>query len=45
MGPAKYDEWVEVSVLELTAYLGFSILMGIVKLPALDDYWKVDTLS
>ena len=36
MGPAKYDE---------SAYLGFSILMGIVKLPALDDYWKVDTLS
>ena len=27
---------------ELKAYLGFSILMGIVRLPALDAYWKVD---
>ena len=42
MGPAKYADWVEVSVPELKAYLGFSILMGIVKLPALEDYWKVD---
>ena len=42
MGPAKYVDWVEVSVPELKAYLGFSILMGIVKLPALEDYWKVD---
>ena len=35
MGPAKYADWVEVSVPELKAYLGFSLLMGIVKLPAL----------
>ena len=42
MGPAKYADWVELSVPELKAYLGFSILMGIVRLPALDDYWKVD---
>ena len=27
---------------ELKAYLGFSLHMGIVKLPALEDYWKVD---
>ena len=42
MGPDKYEEWVEVTVEELKAYLGFSILMGIVRLPALEDYWKVD---
>ena len=42
MGPAMYADWVGVSVPELKAYLGFSILMGIVKFPALEDYWKVD---
>ena len=42
MGPGKYADWVELGIPELKAYLGFSILMGIVRLPALDDYWKID---
>ena len=31
-----------MSVEELQAYLGFMIVMGIVKLPSLYDYWKND---
>ena len=42
MGVERYDTWKEVSVEELKAYLGFSILMGLVQMPALDDYWSVD---
>ena len=42
MGPAKYLEWKEVNVTEMKAYIGFSILMGLVRLPAIEDYWKVD---
>lgn len=42
MGQAKYEDWVKVGVEELKAYLGFCVLMGIVQLPALEDYWKVD---
>ena len=42
MGPAKYLEWKEVNVIEMKAYIGFSVLMGLVRLPAIEDYWKVD---
>ena len=42
MGPDNYGDWVEVTIPELKAYFGFCILMGLVKLPALEDYWKVD---
>ena len=42
MGTEKYQEWEKINVMELKAYLGFSILMGLVKLPSLEDYWKVD---
>ena len=42
MGPAKYLVWKEVNVTEMKAYIGFSILMGLVRLPAIEDYWKVD---
>ena len=37
MGVEKYEVWKEVSVEEIKAYLGFSILMGLVQMPALDD--------
>ena len=42
MGTEKYQEWEKINVMELKAYLGFSILMGLVKLPSLEDYWNVD---
>ena len=39
----KYDSWDKVTVGELRAYFGFMLLMGLVSLPALDDYWRRDT--
>ena len=44
MGDDKYQEWTPMTVPELKAYFGFCILMGITKLPAIDDYWKKDPL-
>ena len=41
-GDEKYADWDEVTADELKAYLGFCILMGINRLPALDDYWSSD---
>ena len=43
MSDSQYGEWSEVTVPELRAYFGFCILMGLVKLPSLDDYWKRDS--
>ena len=44
MGGEKYNAWYEVTTTteELKAYFGFCILMGINRLPALDDYWSSD---
>ena len=42
MGEEKYEDWEKVGVQELKAYIGFSILMGLVQLPAIEDYWKLD---
>ena len=42
MGDEKYAAWEKVTLDELKAYLGFCILMGINRLPALDDYWNSD---
>ena len=42
MGPDKYEKWTEITVEELCAYMGFMLLMGIVHLPSLYDYWKND---
>ena len=40
----KYVEWEKVTVEELRAYFGFMVLMGLVPLPAIDDYWRRDPL-
>ena len=37
--------WVDVTVEELKCYLGLRILMGIVKLPEMKDYWSTDPLT
>ena len=45
MGDDKYDKWKKIDTEELEAYWGFCILMGIVHLPSLDDYWSRDPLT
>ena len=40
----KYVEWEKITVDELRAYFGFMVLMGLVPLPAIDDYWRRDPL-
>ena len=42
MEPGKFEQWKNISSIELEAYLGFSMLMGINSLPSLDDYWSTD---
>ena len=42
MGAAKYNTWQIVTLEELKAYLGFNLLMGLVWLPEIEDYWKQD---
>ena len=44
MGASAYTHWERVTVEELTAFFGFMILMGLISLPALSDYWKKDEL-
>ena len=39
MGEA-YDQWTKITVDELKAYFGFLILMGLVPLPSMYDYWS-----
>ena len=38
----RYDNWDKVTIDELKAYFGFMILMGIVRLPAIRDYWRTN---
>ena len=42
LGEERYQQWEQVTEEELMAYLGFAILMGVVKLPAINDYWRLD---
>ena len=42
MGEKEYIKWTSVTIDELKAYIGFKILMGIIRLPSLYDYWKKD---
>ena len=44
MGEDKYRSWKQVTVEELKAFLGFSILMGVDHLPSVNDYWSRDPL-
>ena len=38
----RRESWTMITLEELQAYMGFMILMGIVKLPSMYDYWKKD---
>ena len=42
MGEEAYSAWTPITVQELKAYLGFYILMGLVGLPSLYDYWSTN---
>ena len=42
MDPAKYEKWDKLTLAELKAYFGFNILMGLVHMPEIEDYWKKD---
>ena len=44
MAEDKYRSWKQVTVEELKAFLGFSILMGVDHLPSVNDYWSRDPL-
>ena len=44
MGQEKYEKWEEITVEELCAYISFMLLMGVVHLPSLYDYWKNDEI-
>ena len=44
MGGEKFSKWTQVTVEELQAYMGFMILMGLVKLPSIYDYWQRDEI-
>ena len=39
-----FERWQPVTLEELCAYMGFMILMGITKLPCIDDYWRKDAV-
>ena len=40
----RYSTWQPITTEELCVYMGFMILMGVVKLPAIYDYWRKDTV-
>lgn len=42
MGDEKYMTWNKVTVEEMKAFYGFTILMGVIRLPSLHDYWRSD---
>eukprot|EP00731_Ephydatia_muelleri_P019203 Em0012g28a len=42
MDDNSYAKWKRVDLAEMKAYFGFNILMGLVPMPAIDDYWKLD---
>lgn len=44
MGGEKFAKWTQVTVEELQLYMGFMILMGLVKLPSIYDYWQRDEI-
>ena len=38
----KYETWEKITEEEMYAYFGFLILMGMVNLPSIKDYWQKD---
>ena len=44
MGDERYSKWDVITSEDLIAYFGIMLVMGMVRLPALTDYWKRDPL-
>ena len=44
MGDEKYQKLKKITVEDMNAYFGVMITMGLIKLPALSDYWRRDPL-
>ena len=44
MGDEKFQQWETVNVDELRTFLGDLILMAIIHLPSINDYWRPDPL-
>ena len=44
MGEVRYEKWETVKREDLYAYFGIMVMMGLVDLPCLQDYWKRDPL-
>ena len=42
MDEDSYAAWSPFTVQDMKSYFGFMIMMGIVHLPSLSDYWKKD---
>ena len=40
LSPESFLKWEKVSEDEMEAFFGFMILMGLVRLPSLSDYWS-----
>ena len=38
----RFDSWQIITMEELKAYFGFMILMGLMKMPSIYDYWQKD---
>ena len=45
MGDERYSKWDVTTSEDLIVYFGIMLVMGMVRLPALADYWKRDPLS
>ena len=44
MGEKRYRKWDIITTEDLIAYFSILIVMGMVPIPALADYWKRDPL-
>ena len=44
LGSPAYVSWNPLTVDELQAFMGFMIMMGLVHLPSLSDYWSKDPI-
>ena len=42
LGSPAYITWSPLTVTELESFMGFMIMMGLVRLPSLSDYWSKD---
>ena len=40
----EFQAWQQLTVAEFQAYTGFMILMGLVKMPSIYDYWQKDDI-